>query len=116
MLEGNVSPIGNDPVNSQQPSEQVAFTANPDEAVTKQVRDQDDVEVADPKTVTRRFKVSDVSLRFEMDEETQELTVYLLDNEKKEVIRTIPPGQVKNTAFLFKELFRPSPILTISFS
>lgn len=37
---------------------------------------------------------SDVQLRFRMNEETKEMTVYIVDRASRKVIRTIPPDEV----------------------
>jgi uncharacterized FlaG/YvyC family protein len=39
---------------------------------------------------------SDVSLRFEVDSQNHELTIYILDKANKKVLRTIPPDELKD--------------------
>lgn len=38
---------------------------------------------------------SDILLRFHIDEETNDITVYLVDRATKQVVRSIPPNEVQ---------------------
>lgn len=38
--------------------------------------------------------LGDVSLKFKIDEDTHDVTVFIVDNESKKVVRTIPPEEM----------------------
>jgi uncharacterized FlaG/YvyC family protein len=39
-------------------------------------------------------EMSNISLQFHVDDETQELTVFVVDRQSKRVLRSIPPGEL----------------------
>ncbi|MAT41524.1 MAG: hypothetical protein CL609_04215 [Anaerolineaceae bacterium] len=40
--------------------------------------------------------VGDIQLKFQVNEETKQVTVYVVDRESKRVIRSIPPDELNN--------------------
>ncbi|MGB9521206.1 MAG: flagellar protein FlaG [Anaerolineales bacterium] len=48
------------------------------------------------KALNERFAkpLGDVSLKFRIDEDTHDVTVYIIDNSSKKVVRTIPPQEM----------------------
>jgi uncharacterized FlaG/YvyC family protein len=49
-----------------------------------------------PPKKTLAGTTSDISLRFEVDSQNHELTIYILDKANKKLLRTIPPDELKN--------------------
>jgi FlaG protein len=41
-------------------------------------------------------QMSDVSLRFKIDDQTHDLTILILDRASRKVVRTIPPDEIQN--------------------
>ena len=41
-----------------------------------------------------KLNLADIRLKYMLDAKTNEVTVYVLDRESEEVIRTIPPGEL----------------------
>ena len=42
----------------------------------------------------RGYPISDVQLKFELNQETDQLTVFVVDKNSRSVIRTIPPEEI----------------------
>lgn len=45
-------------------------------------------------TLSNQAKMADVSLKFQVDEETSDVTVFVVDKTSQRVLRTIPPEEL----------------------
>lgn len=89
------------PVTSVQPADSGAsFKAAPVQAEKAAAREPAVAERGKPVVrteapVEQTGSPSRISLHFQVDEDTQELTVYVVDRQTKRVLRTIPSGELQ---------------------
>ncbi len=96
MNELNLSPISRIESNANLPEVKLAHSAAagqepmPQPAQTKPVQEKP-VEQPAPKPAKSG---PDVFLRFQVNQETKKVTVYVVDRATREIVRTIPPDEI----------------------
>lgn len=90
MSDQSISPVNKVDAASEWPS----VVKAPDPASRQDDSRQPEPEkVVDPQSPTTKQPFGDVYLRFQVNKETQEMTIYIIDRASKSVVRTIPPSE-----------------------
>ncbi len=81
------------------PNERVAQPENSPEAASQAQKSQAQpeaakVEAGGSNADQMLHSANDVTIKFKIDEKTQDVTVYLLDRASRKVVRTIPPEEI----------------------
>ena len=88
-MPSQVQQVATAPVKGKEANvEEVARQVSPEDKASK--------EILKTKRQTSNVQYTDVHLKFQVDNETNEITVLILDKISKEVIRTIPPEELSN--------------------
>lgn len=90
MNEMNVAPISPPAGDSSARVQQVVDYYSEKSVAAPRRREADE---SVPSTPTQP-RTSDVVLRFNVDRETHEVTVYIMDRASRQIIRTIPPDEL----------------------
>ncbi len=103
MSEYAIPPVSASTIDAQPKAQQTAVAParveNSDvEQVARQAPPEDlqSQETSSTKRQASKALYTDVHLKFQVDDDTKEITVLILDRISKEVIRTIPPEELSN--------------------
>lgn len=98
MAENSVTPISNiDSESNVNRAMQLAQHQSEVEAARQSERIQEAKPTSEEKPAAPAVKsVADIQLKFQVNEETKQVTVYVVDRESKRIIRSIPPDELNN--------------------
>ncbi len=95
MDKMNIAPVSG----VEKSIEQVNVAQSDAEPVVEKVAEQHTSEVSEPqqveRNIQREYSLKDVALKFEVDNNTDELTIFVVDKTNKSVLRTIPPEELE---------------------
>jgi uncharacterized FlaG/YvyC family protein len=99
-MEVNMEKMNIAPVSGVEKNIEQASVAQPAaEPIVETAPEQQPSEVSElqqvERTIQRGYSLKDVALKFEVDNNTDELTIFVVDKTNKNVLRTIPPEELE---------------------